>query len=429
LFDLYTINPQWVWNIKLGDYWVTFVLDGISYFFIYLTTLLVPLCLVFGWNNKIESSMSLLSIELLLILSFLVWDILFFYVFFELILVPFFLFIGILGYRKRRIHAAYLLFFYTVFGSLFLLLTLIGLWLSCGTTDLLLLRSMNWNGFEQSILWWCMFLSFAVKVPMFPLHLWLPEAHVEAPTEGSVLLAGVLLKLGTYGFIRFLFSLFPESTIYFSPLVLGIASCGVIYSSLVTLRQIDIKKIIAYSSVSHMNMCLVGLFSGDTMGIFGSFLVMIGHGIVSSALFFCIGVYYIRTHTKLLFYYSGLVYTMPLGTMFWFLFVLGNLSMPGTSNFIGEFLLMAGMSYSKQWLGVFALVCGIFFGTIYNMWLFNKMSFGIPYYSLMNSTSDVTLKEFVILVILVIYMMWMGIYPRAWMDVSYYVLIDGCTFS
>lgn len=430
-YDLFVISPQWMWHVKFGDMWVTFGLDGISYFFIYLTALLVPLCLLFGWNNNnsIGSSISLLSIELLLLLAFLVWDVLFFYIFFELILVPFFVFIGILGYRKRRIHAAYMLFFYTVFGSLFLLLTLIGLWISTGTTDLLLLRDIHWSGFEEKVLWWCMFLSFAVKVPMFPFHLWLPEAHVEAPTEGSVLLAGVLLKLGTYGFLRFLFSLFPDSTNYYSPLVLGISCCGVIYSSLVTLRQIDIKKIIAYSSVSHMNMCMLGLFSGDSLSLFGSYLVMVAHGIVSSALFFCVGIYYIRTHTKLLSYYSGLVYTMPLGTTFWFLFVLGNLSMPGTSNFIGEFMLVAGISYSGLWFGVFALVCGIFFGTVYNMWLFNKMSFGIPYYSLMNTTRDVTLSEFIILLVLVIYMLWMGIYPRSWIDMSYYVLIDGSTIS
>ncbi len=430
-FDLFNLSPQLMWNFKLGDLWVTFGIDGISYLFIYLTSLLVPLCLLFGWNNNssIESSVSLLSIEFLLIFAFLVWDVLFFYVFFELILVPFFVFIGVLGYRKRRIHAAYLLFFYTVFGSLFLLLTLVGLWLSTGTTDLLLLRDIKWFGNEENVLWWCMFLSFAVKVPMFPFHLWLPEAHVEAPTEGSVLLAGVLLKLGTYGFIRFLFSLFPDATLFFSPIVLGISACGVIYSSLVTLRQIDIKKIIAYSSVSHMNMCMLGLFSGDSLSLMGSFLIMVAHGIVSAALFFCVGIYYIRTHTKLLFYYSGLVYTMPIGTTFWFLFVLGNLSMPGTSNFVGEFLLVAGISYSEMWFSVLALVFGIFFGTVYNMWLFNKMSFGIPYYSLMHSTKDVNVAEFAILFTLVIYMLWMGIYPRSWIDISYYGLINGCTIS
>lgn len=430
-FDLFSVSPQWMWNCKFGDFWVTFGIDAVSFLFVYLTALLVPLCLLFGWNNNnsVESSISLLSIELLLLCAFLVWDVLFFYIFFELILVPFFVFIGILGYRKRRIHAAYLLFFYTVFGSLFLLLTLVGLWLSTGSTDLLLLRNVIWTGVEENVLWWCMFLSFAVKVPMFPFHLWLPEAHVEAPTEGSVLLAGVMLKLGTYGFIRFLFSIFPDATLFFSPLVLGISACGVIYSSLVTLRQIDIKKIIAYSSVSHMNMCMLGLFSGDSLSILGSFLVMVAHGIVSSALFFCVGVYYIRTQTKLLFYYSGLVYTMPLGTTFWFLFVLGNLSMPGTSNFVGEFLLVSGISYNQMWFAVAALVSGIFFGTIYNMWLFNKMSFGIPYYSLMNSTRDLNLLEFSILLVLVFYMLWMGIYPRAWIDMSYYVLIDGCTIS
>lgn len=431
LYDFSMINPQWMWNLKLGNLWVSFGIDGISFLFIYLTALLVPLCMIFGWKSyeNVELSVCLVSIECMLLLAFMVWDVLFFYIFFELILVPFFAFIGILGYRRRRIHAAYLLFFYTVFGSLFLLLTLVGLWLSTGTTDLLLLRDIKWLGNEEHILWWCMFLSFAVKVPMFPFHLWLPEAHVEAPTEGSVLLAGVLLKLGTYGMLRFLFSLFPESTLYYSPVILGISCCGVIYSSLVTLRQIDMKKIIAYSSVSHMNMCMLGLFSGDSVGLFGSFLVMVGHGIVSAALFFCVGIYYVRTHTKLLFYYSGLVYTMPLGTTFWFLFVLGNLSMPGTSNFIGEFLLVAGISNIKMWLGVFALVCGIFFGTIYNMWLFNKMSFGIPYYSVMNSSKDINITELVILSILLFYMLWMGIYPRTWIDVSYYALINGSTIS
>jgi len=422
-FDAYLTGFHQMFQLKFWNLWITFGIDGFSFFFLYLTSLLVSLCLLFSWNNNQkwnELMWCLLSVELLLFLAFTVLDVLFFYIFFELILIPFFVFIGYLGYRKRRIHAAYLLFFYTVFGSFFMLVGLVLLWVATGTTDWLLLSGFSFEMLEERVLWLCFFMSFAVKVPMFPFHLWLPEAHVEAPTEGSVLLAGVLLKLGTYGFLRFLFPLFPNATYYFSPVVIAVAGVGVVYSSLVTLRQIDMKRIIAYSSVSHMNMCVLGLFNFDTLSFLGSILVMIGHGIVSSALFFCIGIFYSRYHTKLLAYYSGLVYAMPLAVTMMFLFTLGNMSLPGTSNFIGEFLMVAGVSFKWNLVSMVCFALGIFISTIYSMWLFNKMSFGLPYGQIQKYLPDLTMIELVTCVTLLFFMFWFGIYPRAVVDLFYH---------
>jgi proton-translocating NADH-quinone oxidoreductase chain M len=321
-FNPYNFGYQHIYCLQWFDFKFFIGIDGLSLFFIYLTTFLIPLCLLFSWNNNTKnnyySMLFLISIEILLIFVFSVIDLLLFYIFFEAILIPFFVFIGINGYRKRRIHAAYLLFFYTLFGSLLLLISIFAIYLHCGTTDIQLLWNSSFSNERENLFWIFFFLAFAVKIPIFPFHIWLPEAHVEAPTEGSVLLAGVLLKLGTYGMLRFLFPIFPNATVYFSPLVLLLSTIAVFYTSFTTLRQIDIKRIVAYSSVSHMNMCVIGLFTFDPIAISGSILLMIGHGLVSGGLFFLIGVMYNRFHTKIIKYYSGLVQLMPLFAFLFF---------------------------------------------------------------------------------------------------------------
>ena len=295
-----------------------FGFDGISIYFFLLTALLFFLSVLFIWNEFFfkEYLICLLSIELLLLLVFSVLDLLLFYVFFEAILIPMFLLIGFWGSRERKLRAAYLLFFYTLFGSVLMLLGILYIYSVLGTLNLEYLLAHDFSFDEQYWLWLAFFLSFASKVPMFPFHIWLPEAHVEAPTVGSVLLAGILLKLGVFGFLRFSLTLFPMASFYFSPLVYLLSICGVLYGSFSAIRQTDFKRIIAYSSVSHMNLVTLGIFSFNIVGLEGSILQGISHGFVSSAMFFMIGILYDRYHSRLLNYYGGLVHMMPVYSVF-----------------------------------------------------------------------------------------------------------------
>jgi proton-translocating NADH-quinone oxidoreductase chain M len=424
IYDPFELTFQKTLIINIFDTYYTFGIDGISLFFIYLTAFLMPLCLLFSWNSKnilkYHFMFCLFAIELLLFIVFSVMDVLLFYIFFEAILIPFFIYIGICGYRARRIHAAYLFFFYTFFGSLLMLIAIIFIYLHCGTTDIHILMNSSFSSVREYVLWFAFFLSFGIKVPIFPFHIWLPEAHVEAPTEGSVLLAGILLKLGTYGFLRFLFTIFPEGTFFFSPLVLTLSSLAVFYTSLTTLRQIDIKKIIAYSSVAHMNMGILGLFLFDPIAMIGSFLMMIGHGIISGGLFFMVGILYDRYKTKLIQYYSGLVQCMPIFTTILFLFILGNISLPGTANFTSEFLIICGFCIKFNVVLMLMGSIGIFLGTIYSMWLFNKISFGMPYYYLYRYLKDINYIELVILMPILFHMFWLGIFPNSYLDIFSY---------
>jgi proton-translocating NADH-quinone oxidoreductase chain M len=423
-FDPFELTFQKTLIINVFDTYYTFGIDGISLFFIYLTSFLLPLCLLFSWNSKnplkLNFMVCLFCIELLLFIVFSVMDVLLFYIFFEAILIPFFVYIGICGYRTRRIHAAYLFFFYTFLGSLLMLMAIIFLYLHTGTTDVHLLMTSTFSISREYLLWIAFFMSFGIKVPIFPFHIWLPEAHVEAPTEGSVLLAGILLKLGAYGFLRFVFTILPIGTFFFSPLVLVLSSLAVFYTSLTTLRQIDIKKIIAYSSVAHMNMGVLGLFLFDPVAVIGSFLMMIGHGIISGGLFFMVGILYDRYKTKLIQYYSGLVQCMPLFTTIFFLFILGNISLPGTANFVSEFLIICGFCIKFNVVLMFMGSIGILLGTIYSMWLFNKISFGMPYYYLYKYMKDINYLEFVLLLPILFHMIWLGIFPNSYLDLFSY---------
>ncbi len=425
-FDPFYLGFQNVLELEFFDLSINFGIDGLSLFFIYLVSFLLPLCLVhvyYSGSADITTrhlyGTSLLSISILLIIVFYSLDILVFYIFFEGILIPFFAYIGISGYKKRRIHASFLFFFYTLFGSLFMLISIFSLYLHAGTTDIELLWLTEYNSLNEYLIWFAFFLSFAIKVPMFPFHIWLPEAHVEAPTEGSVFLAAVLLKLGTYGFLRFLFPIFPSATYYFTPLVLLLATLSVFYTSLTTLRQIDIKKIIAYSSVAHMNVCMIGLFSFHITSLSGSIFLMIGHGVVSAGLFFMVGFLYNRYHTKIIKYYSGLVHTMPIYSILFFFFLLGNISMPLTSNFIGELLVIIGTYSSENYIPLFFTGFSILVCSIYSLWLYNKMIFLMPNSKFIGNGRylDINFLEFSIALPLIFFMLFMGVYPNPFLQI------------
>jgi len=419
LFDPYESNFQFFFMFDALNYNFSFGIDGISLFFIYLSTLLIPLCILFSFYNmkqknklEIELYQSFLFLTLfLLIIVFSSLDILFFYIVFEIIIIPFFILIGISSYRKRRIHASYLFLFYTLIGSFLMLISIFSLYSYCGSTNIEVLLNNNYSFYRESLLWFSFFISFAIKIPMFPFHIWLPEAHVEAPTEGSVLLAGVLLKLGGYGFLRFLLPLFPNTTYYFSPFVILICCLGIFYTSFVTLKQIDIKRIIAYSSIAHMNVCVLGIFSFNSLGLAGSIHLMIAHGVVSGALFFLIGMLYNRYHTKLIKYYGGLIYSMPIFSFFLFFFIISNISFPLTSNFIGEFLILISLFFSFNYYILFFVCFAIFTCTIYSMWLFNKIIFMYPRIEYIKNYNDLSFLEISLLVILFFFVCWLGIYP------------------
>jgi proton-translocating NADH-quinone oxidoreductase chain M len=388
--------------------------DGISVFFVLLTTFLIPFCILLG-NQAITHSvkeycMAFLLLEFCTLGVFCVLDVLLFYVFFESVLLPMFFIVGVFGSRERRIRAAYQFFLYTLIGSLLMLVAILVVSFECGTSDYQVLLSQSVSERKQLLLWFAFFCSFAVKVPMIPVHIWLPEAHVEAPTSGSVILAGVMLKLGTYGFLRFSIPLFPAGTVYFTPLMLLLSLIGIMYASATTVRQVDLKKIIAYSSVAHMGYVILGLFSLNMQGVEGSILLMISHGFVSSALFVCVGIVYDRFKTRLVGYYGGLVYVMPVYAVFFLLFTLGNLGLPGTMSFCGEFMVLLGTWQVNSFV-CFLACSGMVLGGAYSLWLYNRVVFGHMKSYGMDTYCDVTRREFFILLPFAVCMIWLGIYP------------------
>ena len=393
--------------------------DGISLFFLLLTTLLIPLCLLTGWDTiKMDLKKYLISflvMEFFLIGVFCILDLLLFYIFFESVLIPMFLIIGIWGSRERKIRAAYFFFLYTLLGSVLMLLSILYIYYQVGTTDYEVLLTFSFSSLEQKIMWFTFFASFATKVPMVPVHLWLPEAHVEAPTAGSVILAGVLLKLGTYGFIRFSFAIFPEACFYFSPFVYSMAVVGIVYTSLTAIRQSDFKRIIAYTSVAHMNLVMLGLFSFNIVGLEGSILQSLSHGFVASALFLIIGVVYDRHHTRMVKYYGGLVHTMPLYITIFLFFTMANIGLPGTSSFVGEFLILVG-SFKANTTITFIGATGMIIGGCYSLWLFNRVAYGNLKTQYFNHYLDINKREFLIFLPLITGTLVMGIYPTVFLD-------------
>lgn len=406
----------WVSSLNLN---FSLGIDGISLFFVLLTTLLIPLCLLSSWDNIIKRSkeylIAFLMIESFLILVFCVRDLLLFYIFFESTLIPMFIIIGIWGSRERKVRASYMLFLYTLLGSVLMLLSILYVYFRVGTTDYETLLTYNFSFNEQCFIWLAFFASFASKVPMLPVHIWLPEAHVEAPTAGSVILAGILLKLGSYGFIRYSLPLFPEASLYFTPFIFTLSVLGILYTSLTAIRQTDLKRIVAYTSVAHMNLVVIGLFSFNVIGLEGAIIQSLSHGFVSSALFLLIGVLYDRHHTKMVKYYSGLVHTMPIFTIIFLIFTMANIGLPVTSSFVGEFLLLLG-AFKVSLFSAFFGATGMVLGGCYSLWLFNRVVYGNLKIQYLSKFQDISHREFFVFIPLLAGVFVMGIYPEIFLE-------------
>jgi len=422
LFDKSTIYFQGLQEFKWLDFLnINFVIgiDGISLFFILLTTFLFPICILSSYNyikfNNKFFYINFLVMESILILVFSCLDIVFFYVFFEAVLIPMYLILGFFGSRERKILASYMFFIYTFVGSVLMLLAILFIYFYAGTSNYSVLLTYNFDPYLQKILWMAFFIAFAVKVPMLPFYIWLPEAHVEAPTPGSVILAGILLKLGTYGFLRFSIPLFPYANFYYTPFVYTLSILGLIYSSLVAIRQTDLKRIIAYASIAHMNLIMIGLYTNKIYGLEGSLLQMFSHGLVSGALFLIVGILYERYHTRLIKYYSGLVQTMPVFAVIFLLFILANIALPTTSSFIGEFLIFLGIYNTNTTIAIFAIFSMVF-GSIYSLWLYNRVCYGNIQINFIGLYQDLNKREFVMFILILVLVFLIGIYPTFILD-------------
>jgi NADH-quinone oxidoreductase subunit M len=339
-----------------------------------------------------------------------------FYLFFEAGLIPMFLIIGIWG-GKRRIYASFKFFLYTLLGSVLMLIAIMAMYKMAGTTDMVKLLAFKFGKEAQTWLWLAFFASFAVKMPMWPVHTWLPDAHVEAPTAGSVILAGILLKMGGYGFLRFSLPMFPDASHYFTPLVYTLSGIAIIYTSLVAMVQEDIKKLIAYSSVAHMGFVTMGIFAGNEAGVQGAVFQMVSHGLVSGALFLCVGVVYDRMHTREIKAYGGLVHNMPKYAVLFMIFTMANVGLPGTSGFVGEFLTLFGAYQHNTWVA-FAATTGVILSAAYALWLYRQVVFGVLDKPEVMKMSDINVRESIILVPLAGLVIFYGIYPKPILDIS-----------
>lgn len=388
--------------------------DGISIFFVLLSVFLTPICILASWNSiktRVKEYMiAFLVLESFMIGTFVALDSVLFYIFFEAVLIPMFLIIGVWG-GARRVYASYKFFLYTLLGSVLMLLALLALYVTVGSTDIPTLIA-NPVGFEmQKWIWIAFFASFAVKMPMWPVHTWLPDAHVEAPTAGSVILAGVLLKMGGYGFLRFSLPMLPEASLYFAPFVLWLSVIAIIYTSLVALVQDDMKKLIAYSSVAHMGFVTLGIFTFTQQGVEGAIFQMISHGVISAALFLCVGVVYDRLHTRDIGRYGGIVKNMPAYACVFMIFMLGSVGLPGTSGFVGEFLSLLGAFQADTIIAVFA-TSGVVLGAAYMLVLYRRVVFGPQTNKDAAAMPDLNLIEKGIFLPLIILVFYLGIFPN-----------------
>lgn len=401
--------------------------DGISVLFILLTAFLTPLC-IFASQTAIKSRMfdymvAFLILESLMIGVFCALDLILFYLFFEAVLIPMFIIIGVWG-GKNRVYASYKFFLYTLLGSVLMLAAILWIYnfgaqeLGSATTDIRVLsKELDIPMGAQSWLWLAFFASFAVKMPMWPVHTWLPDAHVEAPTAGSVILAGILLKLGGYGFLRFSLPLFPDASIQFGPLIFWMSIIAIIYTSLVAYRQQDMKKLIAYSSVAHMGFVTMGIFAVNVQGIQGAIFQMLSHGLISGALFFCVGVIYDRMHTREIAFYGGLVKSMPIYAFFLMLFTMANVGLPGTSGFVGEILTMIGGYQVSPWIGLGAAT-GMILSAVYALYLYRAVIFGEQTNEKLNDIQDMTGREIIVLAPLAFFVILLGVYPSLITDIT-----------
>ncbi len=392
--------------------------DGISMFFVVLSAFLTPICILASWQaitERVKEYMiAFLVLETLMIGMFCALDLVLFYLFFEGVLIPMFLIIGIWG-GPRRVYSAFKFFLYTLAGSVLMLVALVAILSHAGTSNIPELMQIGIPASMQTWLWLAFFASFAVKVPMWPFHTWLPDAHVEAPTAGSVILAGVLLKMGGYGFLRFSLPLFPLASEFFMPLIFTLSVVAVIYTSLVALAQEDMKKLIAYSSVAHMGFVTLGIFTFNQQGIEGAIFQMLSHGVVSAALFLCVGVVYDRMHSRQIASYGGLVHRMPLYAFVFMVFMLASVGLPGTSGFVGEILVLVGL-FQVSILVTALAATGIVLGAAYMLWLYRRVIFGPLTREELKTILDLDRREIAIFVPLVLVVLWMGIYPSSFLD-------------
>jgi len=413
-------GAQWQFVEKLpiggGVSWALGI-DGIAMLLIALTAFLMPICIGASWRaieRRVPEYMAaFLLMEALIMGSFAAQDLFLFYIFFEGGLIPMYLIIGVWG-GAERIKASYKFFLYTLLGSVLMLIAMIYMVGAAHTTSIPALMAYDFPVEAQRWLWLAFFASFAVKMPMWPVHTWLPDAHVQAPTAGSVILAGVLLKLGGYGFIRFSLPMFPEGSYIFIPLVFALSGVAVVYTSLVALVQRDMKKLIAYSSVAHMAFVTFGLFAMNRQGIEGAMLVMLGHGFVSGALFLCVGVVYDRLHTREIDRYGGLSDNMPGYALLFMLFTMASVGLPGTSNFVGEFLSLIGTYRASTWAAVVATT-GIILGAAYMLWLYWRICFGTQRNADAAAMTDLSAREWWLLAPIAVAVLWMGVYPETFM--------------
>ena len=396
-------------------------IDGISMLFVILTTFLMPLCVLASWESiedRVKEYMiAFLVLETLMIGVFCALDLVLFYLFFEGGLIPMFLIIGVWG-GARRVYASFKFFLYTLLGSVLMLLAMMAIYFQAGTTDIaVLIETAKIPVGMQWWLWLAFFASFAVKMPMWPVHTWLPDAHVEAPTAGSVILAAVLLKMGGYGFLRFSVPLFPIASEQLAPFVFTLSVVAIIYTSLVALAQEDVKKLIAYSSVAHMGYVTMGIFTFTQQGVDGAIFQMLSHGIVSAALFLCVGVVYDRMHTREIAAYGGLVQRMPIYAFCFMVFTMANVGLPGTSGFVGEFLTLIGAFKANTWVAFFATI-GVVLSAAYALWLYRRMIFGVIEKPALRAITDMGPREIAVIGPLVVLTILFGFYPAPILDVT-----------